>query len=95
MHVEIIDTYIPVYSYSYAVIKDQMKDKLQYGIQHNLTKRKSVGLCSILCFSHHFSTLHHIILPPFLSRYYSYSLISHITTKNTLNVAIVSLNDRS
>ena len=42
MHVEIVDTYnlyCTVYSYSYAVIKVQIKDNLHYGIQHNLTKK--------------------------------------------------------
>ena len=48
-----------------------------------------LGLCLILCFGRHFlifvnsqykKILYHIISPSFISRYYSYSLISHITS---------------
>ena len=86
MDVEIVDTYIPVllqyvHLHMYVAIKDQIQDNSHHGIQ------KSVGLCLILCSSHHFlifvnprykKILYHIP-PSFISRYYSDSLISHIT----------------
>jgi len=51
MHVEIVDTNIPVLKnlFIYAVIKMTI-----YIMEFTIIWLKSIGLCLILCFSHHF-----------------------------------------
>ena len=66
-------------------------------MEFTIISLRSVGLCLMLCFNRHIlifasarykKILCHIMSPSFASRFYSYSLIKHITNENILHISI-------
>ena len=95
----LIRTYLyrTVYSYSLAVINDQMKDNLYYRIHHNLTKMcwfmlDFVFQSPFLIFinSQYKKILYYIISPSFLSRYYLYRTSLMAARKSLYNITFPS-----